>query len=88
MEDIPIIDIKNLYADKPNELLHVDQKIAFAASSVGFFIIKGHKEGRKVGSVARKKMLKVFDIPLKEQRYLWKKILRLKIVIFTEAYSH
>lgn len=73
MEDIPIIDIKNLYTDKPNELLHVDQRIAFAASSVGFFIIKGHKEGRKVGSVARKKMLKVFDIPLKEQRYLWKK---------------
>ena len=37
MEDIPIIDIKNLYADKPNEFLHVDQKIAFKPLLCGVF---------------------------------------------------
>ena len=36
MENLPIIDIENLYSNDSDLISEVDKKIAFAAASVGF----------------------------------------------------
>ena len=73
MENLPIIDIGNLYSNDISLISEVDSKIAFVASSVGFFVITGYRQKNIVNFEARKKMLKIFDIPIDKQRYLWKK---------------
>ncbi len=73
MENLPIIDIGNLYSNDSDLISEVDNKIAFAAASVGFFVITGYRQKNIVNFEARKKMLTIFDIPMDKQRYLWKK---------------
>ncbi len=73
MENLPIIDIENLYSNDSDLISEVDKKIAFAAASVGFFVITGYRKKNIVNFEARKKMLTIFDIPMEKQRYLWKK---------------
>ena len=73
MTDIPLIDISALFAEDPDAIKATDCALAAAAFDIGFMCVTGHPKHLKVGPQERALMLELFDLPLAQQRPLWKR---------------
>ncbi|MEE3328709.1 MAG: 2OG-Fe(II) oxygenase family protein [Myxococcota bacterium] len=70
---IPRIDISPLFGPPSAKREQTDQAIYEAASQVGFMSIHGIPFTEELGAPRRQSLLRLFDIPEKEQHRLWKK---------------
>ncbi len=73
MDQIPVIDIAPLFSEDMAGRAGVDTAITQAAHDIGFMTVVGHPGVLKVGASERALMLKLFEIPVAEQRPLWKR---------------
>jgi isopenicillin N synthase-like dioxygenase len=69
---IPRIDIAALFANASRERAEADAAIMAAASNSGFMTVRGLPADIPVGSVARRSLLRLFDLPAAETRALWR----------------
>ena len=70
---IPTIDIGSLFDTKSHGQAAADLAIYQAASRSGFMVITGTPHATELSADRRKSMLRLFSLPEKEQRKLWKR---------------
>ncbi|MHB8477999.1 MAG: isopenicillin N synthase family dioxygenase [Steroidobacteraceae bacterium] len=69
---IPFIDIETLFGAASHARDRTDQAIMAAAGSPGFMVVRGLPPDVPAGRAARAELLRLFQLPEKETRKLWR----------------
>src|SRR5471032_602481 len=69
---IPLIDSAALFAGPSAARDEADRRIHQAATSVGFLMMAGLPADMPMGPAARRRLLRLFDLPEKEIKKLWR----------------
>ena len=70
---IPSIDIASLFETGSRDRAATDRALYRAAREVGFMVITGTPHATELGAERRQSMLRLFGLPKREQRPLWKR---------------
>jgi isopenicillin N synthase-like dioxygenase len=70
---IPLIDVSALFAGPSSSRDRADRAIAAAASDTGFLGVHGFPEGVCIDPAARAEVLRIFQLPERQTRPLWRR---------------
>jgi isopenicillin N synthase-like dioxygenase len=70
---IPVIDVSSLFSSQGAERARADEAILLAAAAPGFFLARNLPHTVPIGRESRLELLRLFDLPEREIRPLWRK---------------
>ncbi|MBS0578253.1 MAG: isopenicillin N synthase family oxygenase [Proteobacteria bacterium] len=71
--EIPVLDIRALFGPSSAARIDVDAQVLHGAGENGFLIVTGLPADIPLGAGVRREMLRVFELPDREMRRLWRR---------------